>query len=234
VFPENDDRPHVSARRHGEFTSFAGDLRMCGISSRHSTCAIRKQSSEHFAQKAKASCPCAQGRGLHSPMTLDTVPTLSKKMSSSLTPVQLENALTVVRPTLGTDAPVALYRLVRLVAFEEILGRGSNGTAYLAGKRMGQSLGLPDLESFLKLCHDLKIGRIEVSGSPDSELKVDVHECVTCSGLTPVGRTLCAFEGGLIAGVVQGVTGKRTTAKEVSCIGGLGHNTCGFEVQIGI
>jgi hypothetical protein len=138
----------------------------------------------------------------------------------------------VTRAKLGVTAPVALYRLARLVAFEEILGRGASATAYLAGKRMGQSLGLPDLEAFLKLCTDLSIGIIKVPHMSDTEIKVDVYECVTCSGLTPVGRTLCSFEGGLIAGVVEGIAKAPVSATEVTCIGGLGDETCGFEVKI--
>ena len=51
--------------------------------------------------------------------------------------VDVANALNVLRPSLGNDAGVALYRLLRLVALEEILGRGAAGTAYVAGKKLG-------------------------------------------------------------------------------------------------
>ena len=153
-------------------------------------------------------------------------------MTTTPTPVQLENALQVLRPTLGNEPPIGLYRLVRLVALEEILGRGSAGTAYLAGKNLGASLKMPDPDAFLKLCHDLKIGRLQVDQQSPTEIKADVFECLTCSGLNPVGRTLCSFEAGLVAGVVQDLTHKRTHAREVSCIGGLGHETCGFEVTL--
>jgi predicted hydrocarbon binding protein len=151
---------------------------------------------------------------------------------SVITPITVGNALKVDRAKMGDTAPIALYRLARLVAFEEILGRGAAGPAYLAGKRLGKSLGLPDIDAFLKLCQDLRIGIIKVPHASETEIKVDVYECVTCSGLTPVGRTLCSFEGGLIAGVVESITECPTTAREVTCIGGLGHETCGFEVNI--
>jgi uncharacterized protein len=148
-------------------------------------------------------------------------------------PVTVENALKVDRETLGPLAPVALFRLVRLVAFEEILGRGASGPAYIAGKRLGRSLGLPNLESFLQLCADLKIGNIKVPKMEDDAMYIDVFECVTCAGMDTVGRKLCAFEGGLIAGVVEGVVKRPVTVSEVTCIGGLGHKSCGFDVQIG-
>lgn len=147
--------------------------------------------------------------------------------------VDVSNALTVLRPTLGDTAGVALYRLLRLVALEDIIGRGAAGTAYVAGKKLGQSLGLTSLDQFLELCNALKIGVIEVPVLTESLIHVDVYECVTCAGLATVGRTLCHFEGGLIAGAVEGVVKKRAKAHEVTCIGGLGHDACGFDVELG-
>src|SRR3982751_3115348 len=70
--------------------------------------------------------------------------------------------LKVVRPTLGNEAGIALYRLLRLVALEDIIGRGAAGTAYIAGKKLGMSLGIGKLEDFLALCNSLKVGIIEV------------------------------------------------------------------------
>jgi uncharacterized protein len=148
-------------------------------------------------------------------------------------PVTVENALRVERSELGTSVPAALFRLVRLVALEEILGRGAAGPAYIAGKRLGKALGLPDISAFLKLCEELNIGKIRVPKQDERSLYVDVYECVTCSGLHPVGRKLCSFEGGLIAGVMESIVKRPVTATEVTCIGGLGHKTCGFDVQIG-
>ena len=154
-------------------------------------------------------------------------------MTPEIINVTVDNALKVHRKELGDKVPIALFRLVRLVAFEEILGRGAAGPAYIAGKKLGKALGLPDLESFLKLCADLSIGIIKVPKMTDTHLWVDVYECVTCAGMTPVGRTLCSFEGGLIAGAVESIVKKPTTAKECTCIGGKGNQTCGFDVQIG-
>jgi predicted hydrocarbon binding protein len=51
--------------------------------------------------------------------------------------------------------------------------------------------------------------------------------------MTRVGRTLCHLEGGMIAGVVESVTKKKARALEVTCIGGLGHDACGFDVAVG-
>jgi predicted hydrocarbon binding protein len=146
--------------------------------------------------------------------------------------VGVANALQVHRPSLGPDAGIALYRLLRLVALEDIIGRGAAGTAYLAGKKLGLNLGLQTLEGFLELCTALKVGVIKVPVLTESRIHVDVYECVTCSGLSPMGRTLCHFEGGLIAGAVESILKKRTRAIEVTCIGGLGHDSCGFDLEL--
>ena len=146
--------------------------------------------------------------------------------------IDIANALSIVRPKLGDQAGVALYRLLRLVALEDIIGRGAGATAYVAGKKLGQNLGLTSLEDFLALCSAISLGIVKVPVMTASRIYVDVFECVTCSGMTPVGRTLCQFEAGIVAGVVQTVTGKPTKAKEMTCIGGLGHDSCGVEVLL--
>ena len=153
-------------------------------------------------------------------------------MNNATARVDVSNALSVLRPTLGDNAGVALYRLLRLVALEDIIGRGAAGTAYVAGRKLGNSLGLTTLDAFLELCTALKVGVIQVPVLTESRIQVDVYECITCSGMRTVGRTLCHFEAGLIAGVVETVVKKRAKAREITCIGGLGHDACGIQVEL--
>ena len=147
------------------------------------------------------------------------------------TKVEIGNALSILRPTLGDQAGIGLYRLLRLVALEEIIGRGASGTAYIAGKKLGNSLGLTKLEDFLELCKQLSIGIIKVPVLNKNQIRVEVYECVTCSGMKPVGRPLCHFEGGLVAGAVETVLGTEVRALETHCIGGLGHDACTFDIR---
>jgi len=159
--------------------------------------------------------------------------TAEEQIQSTYQNIDIGNALKIVRPTLGDDAGVALYRLLRLVALEDIIGRGASGAAYLAGKKLGVSLGLKKLEDFLQLCADLKVGVIEVPVVTEARIHVDVYECITCSGLETVGRPICHFEGGLIAGAVESITDSRVRAREITCIGGLGDEACGFDLDLG-
>src|SRR6187455_2451402 len=114
--------------------------------------------------------------------------------------IDIANALSIVRPQLGDRAGVALYRLLRLVALEDIIGRGAGATAYVAGKKLGQNLGITKLEDFLALCTSISLGIVKVPVMTANRIYVDVYECVTCSGMATVGRTLCQFEAGLVAG----------------------------------
>jgi len=147
-------------------------------------------------------------------------------------PVEIANALQVYRPEMGGEVGIGLYRLIRLVALEDILGTGASAVSYYAGKKLGIGLQIKQLDDFLALCEQLKIGKIKIPVMTATHIHVDVCECVTCSGMSPVGRALCHFEGGLIAGVVETILGKKVQAKEVSCIGGLGDETCGFDLRI--
>ena len=146
--------------------------------------------------------------------------------------IELSNALKVDRPVLGDLAGVGLYRLLRLVALEDIMGPGASAISYYAGKKLGIELNLKTVDEFLELCKELKIGLIEVPVMTDTHIHVDVYECVTCAGMDTVGRPICHFEGGLIAGAVEGIIGKSVQAKEVTCIGGLGDDSCGFDLEI--
>lgn len=149
-----------------------------------------------------------------------------------MNPVELHNALQIHRPILGDTVGLGLFRLVRLVAMEDILGAGASAVTYYAGKKLGRELGLSSMDDFLALCEQLKIGQIRIPTLTEQLIHVDVCECVTCSGMTPVGRVLCHFEGGLIAGAVSSILKKDVQAREVSCIGGLGDATCGFDLLL--
>ncbi len=153
-------------------------------------------------------------------------------MATKTQKIELANALKVDRPQLGNATGVGLYRLLRLVALEDIMGPGASAITYYAGKKLGHELNLKNLDEFLALCKELNIGIIEVPEMTDTHIHVDVYECVTCSGMDSVGRPICHFEGGLIAGVVESITGKSVQAKEVTCIGGLGDDSCGFNLEL--
>ncbi len=149
-----------------------------------------------------------------------------------LNPIEISNTLKIDRPELGDQVGLGLYRLLRLVALEDIMGPGASSISYYAGKKLGQKLEFKSIEGLLEFCKQINIGKISLSEIVDNKVHVDVHECATCSGMMPVGRPICHFEGGLIAGALEGITNTKVNAKEVTCIGGLGDETCGFDITM--
>ena len=135
------------------------------------------------------------------------------------------------RPTLGNLMPIVVYRLIRSVAMEEVLGETAGPALYAAGKSAAASLSITSLEDFAKLITDLKIGIPKVLAQTERKLTIQVDECATCSGMPNIGRPFCHFEGGLIAGAVEKITGKKAEATETKCWG-LGDGTCVFEVML--
>src|ERR1700712_2796631 len=89
--------------------------------------------------------------------------------------IEIANALSILRPKLGDKAGVALYRLLRLVALEDIIGRGAGATAYVAGKKLGLNLGVTKLDQFLELCRAISLGVIHVPIMTASKIYVDVY-----------------------------------------------------------
>jgi serine/threonine protein kinase/predicted hydrocarbon binding protein len=158
---------------------------------------------------------------------LATAPAVQMKLD-------IASALELARPTLGRGAGLALYRVLRQVALEDSRGRDGDAVCQ-AGKKLGHSLGLTTLEDFLSLCGSLKIGIIRMPVMTDARIHIDIYECATCSGLArhPGGCAMCQFEGGLIAGVLERVVRRNTRVQEVSCIGGLGDEACGFDLEFG-
>jgi predicted hydrocarbon binding protein len=146
--------------------------------------------------------------------------------------IDIAHTLQLARPNLGKIGGLALYRVLRQVALQD---GGSGETACLAGKKLGHSLGLSTIEDFLSLCGSLKIGIIRMPVVTDAGVHIDIYECATCSnvGRVHAGCPMCQFEGGLIAGVLENVVKRRTHVQEVSCIGGLGDEACGFDLEFG-
>jgi len=157
------------------------------------------------------------------------------RLRAQTPPIDVASALRVQRPTLGNDAGVGLYRLLRLVAFDTMTGAEAVAAAQAAGEKIGRSLGLGRLEDFVALCASLKIGVVEASVVSESSVRVVVRECVACSGAHlgghPGGEGMCHFEGGFVAGAVAAIYRRSVRVRETACIGGCGDDACRFEVS---
>ncbi|MEW6665071.1 MAG: V4R domain-containing protein [Thermodesulfobacteriota bacterium] len=149
------------------------------------------------------------------------------------------------RPHLGANMPVAVYRLMQYTLRERLIRRLSTEEATdilrEAGWRAGTEFcanvldrSLP-FDKFLAHVQDklqgLKIGllRMEHSDLSAMEFTLTVSEDLDCSGLPFLGETVCEYDEGFIAGLLEGYTGEHFEAREVDCWAS-GDRTCRFRV----
>lgn len=145
--------------------------------------------------------------------------------------LSIEDISRTNRYTLGDDVPVVVFRLLRIIGMNKILGDTAGTTLYILGKELGASLEVKSVEEFLDLVRDLKIGVAEIIESTDDRLVVFVKECITCSGLPDVGEMFCNFEGGIIAGALEKLLDRPTKAVQTKS-GSSGFNGCEFEITL--
>ncbi|AFM26204.1 V4R domain-containing protein [Desulfomonile tiedjei] len=151
------------------------------------------------------------------------------------------------RPNLGPTTLVAVYRLMqytmRDVLIVEYDPQAASQILVKAGKLAGSEFCksvlnvklefnefIADLQEKLKL---LRIGilRIEKADLEKMEFVLTVDEDLDCSGLPLKGETVCDYDEGFIAGVLDTYTGKEFEVREIDCWAS-GERTCRFSVNL--
>jgi hypothetical protein len=150
------------------------------------------------------------------------------------------------RPNLGTETSVIVYRLMQYT-FKDVFSKniGKQKTVELfvkAGNLAGQEFCRNVLDTSLPFSGfiadlkekliSLKIGVLMIEKADEEKLEfvLTVSEDLDCSGLPIFGESVCDYDEGFIAGILEGYTGKKFTAKEVDCWA-TGDRTCRFEVK---
>jgi predicted hydrocarbon binding protein len=147
------------------------------------------------------------------------------------------------RPVLGSDIPLLVFRVFRHFSagyVEEVLGRGAAVVFQNGGRELGKEAGTmifkPDPTEYLRevvnFVKDSKIGLLQVREVTEKLLVVDLDECITCAGMTPIGKRICQFEVGFVAGVAEVLIKKKPKAYETKCNAN-GEGTCQVHVELG-
>ena len=151
------------------------------------------------------------------------------------------------RPNLGNMVNVAVYRLMQYT-LRDVLNRSlsverSGELLREAGKLAGTEFcknvldrSLPfnqfvaDLQEKLQF---LKIGilRVEKTDLEKMEFMLTVAEDLDCSGLPPADETVCEYDEGFIAGVLEAYTGREFDVREIDCWAS-GERTCRFKAVL--
>ena len=150
------------------------------------------------------------------------------------------------RPNLGSETNLAVYRLMQCTIRHVLADRFGDAVAdgilveagRLAGMEFCRNLldTSKDFSSFIadlqERLRELNIGilRMEKSDLERMEFVLTIAEDLDCSGMPVTDETVCQYDEGLIAGIFQGYTGRRFTAREVDCWAS-GERTCRFAVK---
>jgi predicted hydrocarbon binding protein len=146
------------------------------------------------------------------------------------------------RPIMGEAIPLIVFRAFRHFSsdyVEEIMGRGVNVVFQNGGRELGKEVGAnlyqSDINDYLggviQWVADAKIGVLKPAELSESRLVVQLDECITCAGMDPIGKRICHFEVGLVAGVVEAYLKRKVPAEETQCNAN-GESTCEVTVRL--
>jgi hypothetical protein len=141
----------------------------------------------------------------------------------------LSDIRNIVRPELGEQVPLLLWRILRIIGTRNLLGESSGPTLYMMGKSVGNMLGAKDLDDFAKIIRELKIGIPEAQVKDEDHIVVKLFECITCAGFTYTGEMFCDMESGVIAGLLETVYGKKAKSTQTTSWSA-GSSYCEFDV----
>jgi len=137
------------------------------------------------------------------------------------------------RGDLGEEMPVLVYRLLQYTMLDVLtkdFGKEKandyiRAAGHLAGTEFARNvLDLTaDFSTFVfnlqKTLQSLKVGILRMEGFNEStgEIILTVGQDLDCSGLPITNETVCDYDEGFIAGILQAYTGKRYKVKEIDC-----------------
>ncbi|MBP1732278.1 MAG: 4-vinyl reductase [Deltaproteobacteria bacterium] len=141
----------------------------------------------------------------------------------------LDDIKTIVRPKLGDEVPLTLFRILRIIGMRSLLGESSGQTLYMMGKSVGNMVGASTIDEFRQKIEELKIGIPEVEFIEEDHLVVKLYECITCAGFVYTGELFCDMESGVIAGLLEKVYGKKAKSTQTKSWS-VGFNYCEFDI----
>lgn len=154
----------------------------------------------------------------------------------------IEEVARTNRPVLGNDIPILVFRVFRHFSasyVEEVLGRGAAVVFQNGGRELGREAGAmlfkPDPTEYLReVCQfvkDSRIGILQPREVSDKLLVLDLDECITCAGMHSIGKRICQFEVGFVAGVAEVLIKRKPKAYETKCNAN-GESTCQVTVEL--
>lgn len=151
------------------------------------------------------------------------------------------------RKNLGPDMPVLIYRLFQYTLKdilareydEETAGSLYRAAGHLAGTELAKNvLDLSgDFDFFVanltNKLKELKIGVLSIEKADLNSLSftLTVSEDLDCSGLPISGETICDYDEGFLAGILETYSGHSFTVREIDCWS-TGDRICRFSADL--
>ncbi|QTA91655.1 V4R domain-containing protein [Desulfonema magnum] len=137
------------------------------------------------------------------------------------------------RPNLGDTTSVTAYRLMqytlRDVLIKQFGPQAAGNIYYEAGKKAGTAFCenllntdhefsefVAELQKKL-IDHHIGILRMEEADLDSLNITVSIYEDLDCSGLPMSDETVCDYDEGFLAGILESYTGKELRVKEIDC-----------------
>ncbi len=147
------------------------------------------------------------------------------------------------RPNLGPHVSVTAYRLMQYTLHDVLITmlgtREADHILYEAGRLAGMEFCAnvldrrQGLDAFLaeaaQVLAEEKVAvlRVETADPKTLEMTLTLSEDLECSGLPASSETICTYDAGLVAGMLQAWAGRAFTVREVDCWAS-GARTCRF------
>lgn len=151
------------------------------------------------------------------------------------------------RGDLGEEMPVLVYRLMQYTMLDVLCKAYGSEVANQIFRDAGHLAGTEYAHNALKLdvdfdtfvanlqvsLKDLKIGilRMEAFDAETGEIMLTIGEDLDCSGLPITNETVCDYDEGFIAGILQAYTGKSYNVREIDCWAS-GDRVCRFRGEV--
>ncbi len=137
------------------------------------------------------------------------------------------------RETIGSDMPVLLYRLFQYSLKDVLVCKYDDAAAAFLFRSAGHLAGMEFAKNMLNLSGDfdyfvanltntlreLKVGYLRIEKADLSKLSftLTVEEDLDCSGLPISGQTVCDYDEGFIAGILEAYSGHKFNVNEIDC-----------------
>ncbi len=154
---------------------------------------------------------------------------MEQPLNAALRTVDSLAVVRSIRPRVGRDTSLWMFRVAYYMAFLQSLGKDYVPWSLLAGRKFGKFFQIGSYEQMQAAFKAMKLGIVEILTVPNG-LQIHVIDCMCCSGIIGLEEPACAFVGGLLAAIVQQISGRDLTVKETMCQG-MNHPSCHFELD---